>query len=584
MNNRLWNKDKIMHSIILWLPCLFLVYTQAVFGEPNLSGDERAFLAKHWPLAISAQGSAPESYSELEASISPESCGTCHITQYKDWKTSLHGKAMGPGVLGQVIEMEKNDPETASLCLTCHAPLREQQRGVSASSDSGNTEYVNNPAFSQKLQHEGLVCASCHVREHQRYGPPRKNTAQVSGDVRDKDLPHGGFSAQTAFSKSAFCKTCHQFKPEDYALNGKLFENTYNEWADSSYSDEGVECQSCHMPNRKHTWRGVHDQEMVKNGVDISVDIQEDDFSINENFTAQIKITNARVGHNFPTYITPKVFVRGYLLDKNGQVIEDTRLEAGIGREVSMDLTEEIYDTRIPPHETSTIVYSQSLNSEVAAFKVEVIVEPDHFYERFFTSMLSGSVDGESREMMRDALLDTQNSAFSIFEKEYQVNINPNTALLPSNIAEKKQVKKNRDEKNTTKESHLIDWNDNGIKWLGHEEGVKQSARQSKPMILIFYADWCPTCHAYKTVFYNPAIVEAANNFIMVRVNVDENKNLNSVYNLDGEYVPRTFALDSDGELQKTRMDGETRYKYFLPNNTEVFLNFMERTAKNKIL
>lgn len=583
MNSYLLNNNKIMHGIALWLSGLFLVYAQATFGAPHLSDDERAFLAKHWPLSISAQGEAPESYSELEASLLPESCGTCHVTQYKDWKTSLHGNAMGPGVLGQIIGMEKNDPETAKLCLSCHAPLMEQQRKLSAVSGLSDSRNEDNPIFSKKLQHEGLVCASCHVRNHQRFGPPRKDTVQVSGEVREKELPHGGFATQTAFGKSAFCKTCHQFEPEGYSLNGKLFENTYNEWVTSNYSEKGVECQNCHMPNRKHSWRGIHDEEMVKNGIDVTVEVSNKVFKINENFTAQIKITNSRVGHNFPTYITPKVFIRGYFLNKDGQIIEDTKLEAAIGREVSMDLSEELYDTRIPPHETLTIVYSQPLSRDSVGFKVEVIVEPDHFYERFYKSMLSGGLDEKVREMMEEALLNTQKSVFSIFEKEFKLNTDSKVALLPSKVVEKNNVAKitnKSGEKNDIKSSHLIDWNDNGIEWLGYDEGKRYSEQLSKPMMLIFYADWCPTCHAYKQVFYDPAIVAAAKNFIMVRANVDEYPELSDAYQYDGDYVPRTFVFESDGDLLNTHLDPKAGFKYFLPNNVEVFLSLMKRTSE----
>ena len=35
-----------------------------------------------------------------------------------------------------------------------------------------------------------------------------------------------GFTESVAFQGAEFCKSCHQFNPDDFALNGKLIENT----------------------------------------------------------------------------------------------------------------------------------------------------------------------------------------------------------------------------------------------------------------------------------------------------------------------------------------------------------------------
>ena len=68
---------------------------------------------------------------------------------------------------------------------------------------------------------------------------------------------------------SEFCQSCHQFAPDGLALNGKLLENTYAEWKASRFAREGVQCQDCHMPDRRHLWRGIHDPAMVRSGLTI---------------------------------------------------------------------------------------------------------------------------------------------------------------------------------------------------------------------------------------------------------------------------------------------------------------------------
>ncbi|MBI4379685.1 MAG: hypothetical protein HY574_00635, partial [candidate division NC10 bacterium] len=91
---------------------------------------QRTFLEHHWQAPIPPQGKPPARFSPLEASLDPESCAVCHRLQYDDWKGSLHSKSMGPGVRGQTLELIRDDPATALLCYSCHAPLAEQQEKI----------------------------------------------------------------------------------------------------------------------------------------------------------------------------------------------------------------------------------------------------------------------------------------------------------------------------------------------------------------------------------------------------------------------------------------------------------------------
>ena len=100
-------------------------------AEPKSpSPAEQDFLERHWGSSIPPQGEPPERFSSIEQSLRPADCGTCHPVQFADWKTSLHGKSMGPGVAGQLVEMLQSDPAAARSCLHCHAPLAEQAAQV----------------------------------------------------------------------------------------------------------------------------------------------------------------------------------------------------------------------------------------------------------------------------------------------------------------------------------------------------------------------------------------------------------------------------------------------------------------------
>ena len=190
---------------------------------PYISQQDKLFLDQHWQTTIPLQGETPADFSDIEASLDPASCGLCHEQQYKDWQTTFHARAMGPGILGQVIDMvAEDDNAQAQICWSCHTPLAEQQDVLKI-----DDQWQKNAHFNQKLQHAGLVCAGCHVRQHKRFGPPRKNHPDELGPVDDGYQPHNGFTATKAFSNSAFCANCHQFKENGFALNGKLLENTY---------------------------------------------------------------------------------------------------------------------------------------------------------------------------------------------------------------------------------------------------------------------------------------------------------------------------------------------------------------------
>ena len=273
-----------------------------------------------------------------------------------------------------------------------------------------------NPGFDASLQRQGVVCATCHVRQHQRFGPPPRAGSPKPGAPRAA-LPHNGATYVSAYLRAEFCAACHQFGPSGLHLNGKPLENTYAEWRDSPAARRGLQCQDCHMPDRRHRWRGIHDPDMVKSGVRVSLALDRPRYRAGQPLRATVTVASVRVGHYFPTYVTPQVVVRALLVGPDGSPVEGTTEERVIGRQVPLDLSREIADTRIPPGGRFALRYGRPLDRAGLTLRVTVTVYPDHFYTAFFAALLeTGAGDGEA--LIREALEATRRSPFEIFARD----------------------------------------------------------------------------------------------------------------------------------------------------------------------
>ncbi len=329
----------------------------------------------YWALPISPQGAPPERLSEREASLAPEACGQCHPSQFAAWEGSLHARAMSPGLMGQLVDLLEHDPASGLDCLTCHAPLAEQ-RPLAVQADG---QFAASPLFREPLLHSGITCAACHVRRHQRFGPPalpdNPNTRHSPG------LPdHGGVTRSTAFDRAEFCAVCHQFDPSA-AIDGKPLQNTYEEWRASDWGRRGVACQVCHMPGRQHLWRGVHDPEMVRRALiaDLVADTPDP-----HRVRAQLRVTNQGAGHHVPTYVTPTIVLRIVQVDRARHPLSGTEHEARLRRDVAFEHGRwvERTDTRLAAGATRTVPYDAPRHPAASALRASIDVWPDDFYVR----------------------------------------------------------------------------------------------------------------------------------------------------------------------------------------------------------
>lgn len=378
------------------------------------------FLSGHWQRPLKANGPAPAHFGQVEASLAPSACGTCHPRQFEDWQTALHSRAMGPGLLGQLQAMGAEARDEHQACIECHAPLAEQAEHLVESLTAGRG--LPPQADGASMAH-GLTCAGCHVRGHVRFGPPRQDGTTPAPGTK---LPHDGWQATNAFADSRFCASCHQFEADGPSLNGKPLENTYAEWQASRHAREGRSCQSCHMPERRHLWRGIHDPAMVKSGLSIETALTG---IASGRVRAELSIANTGIGHAFPTYVTPRVFVEIGQADRQGKIIASTIERHLIARDVSLDLAEERADTRLMPDEKRRYAYERQIDPRATAVVFRIVVHPDAFYADFYRATLGDPDFKMGRGALREALRQAEGSPYELFARREPLPVEPALGL-----------------------------------------------------------------------------------------------------------------------------------------------------------
>lgn len=335
----------------------------------------------YWATPVPAQG----------GDLSVASCAACHTAQFGDWSRTRHAMAMGPGVWAQM----NDQPELSGMCASCHTPLRDQWT-------------------DQHLSADGVGCSACHLRGGKKFGPPPLETT-VAPIVAKYPAPHGPSTAKDFFESADFCAVCHQFK-EGRApkVNGAFLENTVEEWKTSRAAREGKTCQTCHMPGRRHLFKGIHDPETVRGGVQWTFDARVE----GNRAASRMTLTNTNTGHAFPTYVVPEVWMRIEMIGRYG--VGPVVAERLISRKVAFEDGEwrELGDTRLDQDESATIEYNGPVPPGTVAIVGSVIVRPDAFHVVSLARHLRDTRSEESRRSYEQALAEMRNSDYVLFREE----------------------------------------------------------------------------------------------------------------------------------------------------------------------
>ena len=195
------------------------------------------------------------------------------------------------------------------------------------------------------------------------------------------------------------------------AVNGKPLENTVAEWQASPQASQGVTCQTCHMPDRQHLWRGIHDPAMVASG--LTTHITADAAGV------RFEITNTGVGHAFPTYVTPKVVMYAQGLDPAGSPQPEALRTHVIARDVRADNERwiEVSDSRLLPGQSAAIELPWNASERI---QVWLQVIPDNFYETeiYPDRLARASAGSAAAQLIMQAEAAAANRTFRLFETE----------------------------------------------------------------------------------------------------------------------------------------------------------------------
>lgn len=334
----------------------------------------------------------------------PEVCAGCHAEIYRQWNGSMHSNSWTDPIYRAALNhaSKATGGKVDKLCMGCHTPIGVLS-GEATPSGEGMSEIAN----------RGVQCDVCHnisdstglsngafVLTPKLQGRPLK-----FGPFKDAQSPYHDTAYSPLHEKSEFCAQCHNVT---HPFNQMPIERTYDEWRDSPYAGQGVQCQDCHMkpmpgkaaPMGKerpkiytHYFVGgnaivpellgspLHAEmarEMLRSAATVEI-AATPSLRAGEQATVGVRVRNVGAGHKLPTGFpegremwldfkvtdaTGKLIYRSGAI-RDGRTEPDTKsfkvvLGDATGKIVDLEVTDAsvvLYDTRILPKGYSDVEY-----------------------------------------------------------------------------------------------------------------------------------------------------------------------------------------------------------------------------------
>ncbi|MCW8331997.1 cytochrome c family protein [Photobacterium sp. SDRW27] len=261
-----------------------------------------------------------------------EVCKGCHSEIYQQWEKSVMAHSWEDPIYRALFKRASaaTDAKVDNFCIACHSPIGMTSMNATAATLDENDDDL-----------PGVNCEVCHnIRgitgnDNGAYilSPNREKHIKV-GPRNDANSPYHKTEFSDLQTKSEFCSVCHNVS---HPFNSTPIERTYDEWQESAYNEQGVQCQDCHMtpgpgqnanPGKSaimgkerehifsheftggnstlHQYFNDHDsaelaREMLRSAATIEFVELSETLSPGQLATVKVKVANVGAGHKLPT-------------------------------------------------------------------------------------------------------------------------------------------------------------------------------------------------------------------------------------------------------------------------------------------
>ncbi len=245
-----------MSSITKPVIAICLLLTASLAGAQSLPDDESSM--------FTGSGNCAMCHSSDGSSNTENGVDISMPTQWRS--TMMANSARDPlwraKVSAEIDEFPHLQEHIEATCTRCHAPMAHEQAMHDGQANYSLAEMESNP-----LALDGVSCTLCHQIEPDNFGLPQSYSGNFELDeVRQIYGPYtspltgpmmnnSNFTPEYAqhLGESELCATCHTLFTEsvddDAQLRGAFPEQTpYLEWKNSTFGQNNVACQACHMP------------------------------------------------------------------------------------------------------------------------------------------------------------------------------------------------------------------------------------------------------------------------------------------------------------------------------------------------